>query len=311
MFTRYHLMPAFLRAILLLLADAVHVPYRVHIGRCACSLLIITLSCILCMICTVHNNLTNEQQINAAAAASTSPARKRARPPAADQDAEMQVEDAAAAAPATGYQRPKRSAEAAEARRERNRKHAKVSRDKKKERMAQLEQQVELLKQSGGEQANAILQASAEAAAITAPAASVVTKREPAQAELAARYATLKAFLDYRGTGESRLDLWEKLLEPEFELRLPHEPYCSTPHRHPDVVDVMGVRIVHGARAVLADASSVRVMLRCLGEGTQRWANAEAAGNIIITYLCIHLLLVLRSSCTTYLKQSVYCHQEH
>jgi hypothetical protein len=205
-------------------------------------------------------------------------ARKRARPSGVDQDAEMPVEQAAAAVSST-YQRPKRSAEAAEARRERNRKHAKVSRDKKKEKMALLEQQVELLRQSGGEQASAILQATAEAALVAPPA--VVADREPAQAETAARYATLKAFLDYRGVGESRLDLWERLLEPEFELRLPHEPYCSTPQRHPDVVDVMGVRIVHGARGVLADASSVRVMLRCLGEGTQRWANAEAEGTVL------------------------------
>jgi hypothetical protein len=266
----------FTRAFLVYSPDVVYVLFAYSYRSRLCSYLIFA----------YHNNLTHKQQINAAAETSTSPARKRARPPAADQYAEMQVEDAAGAGPATtGYQRPKRSAEAAEARRERNRKHAKVSRDKKKERMAELEKQVELLKQSGGEQASAILQAVETAAitapaAIPAPAAIVVAEREPAQAELAARYTTLKAFLDYRGTGESRLDLWEKLLEPEFELRLPHEPYCSTPHRHPDVVDVMGVRIVHGARAVLADASSVRVMLRCLGEGTQRWANAEAAGTL-------------------------------
>lgn len=139
--------------------------------------------------------------------------------------------------------------------RARNREHARQTRRRKKEFVENLQVSVQQLSRE-----NEIM------------AGRLANLDERAQ-ERDRRAKAVEDILALRVSDDDDAEVWGKLVEPDFELKLPHTPYRSFPAYEATA----NGRTVSGVPATMADVKSLRVCLGALKRRLARKSNQDAA----------------------------------
>jgi len=94
----------------------------------------------------------------------------------------------------------------------------------------------------------------------------------------------IRLFLNYRQRNVQDRSAWEGILDDHFVFTLPITPYRSFLKR--DVVS--GSRMLVGIDAVMADASSLHLMVESVGQGTKEWKQSVKRGEECILEYITH-----------------------